>query len=58
MMTTPLRTWSSLEASTEPPFSTVPQVAAVVSEVAPELTVHNDVHVVPAKTPDDREELS
>ena len=32
MTTTPLRTSSSLEASAEPSFSTVPQVAAVVSE--------------------------
>jgi len=34
------------------------QLAQVVAEVAPELTVHNDVHVVPAKVPDSREELS
>jgi BON domain len=34
------------------------QIAQVVAETAPELTVHNDVQVVPAKTPDGREELS
>lgn len=34
------------------------QLAAVVAEAAPELTVHNDVHVVPARVPDSREELS
>lgn len=34
------------------------QLATVVAEAAPELTVHNDVHVVPARVPDTREELS
>lgn len=34
------------------------QLAAVVAEAAPELTVHNDIHVVPARVPDTREELS
>jgi osmotically-inducible protein OsmY len=34
------------------------QLAQVVAETAPGLTVHNDVHVVPARAPDGREELS
>jgi osmotically-inducible protein OsmY len=34
------------------------QLATVVHEVAPELTVHNDVHVVAASEPVGREELS
>lgn len=34
------------------------QLSAVVADAAPELTVHNDVHVVPARVPDSREELS
>jgi hypothetical protein len=34
------------------------QLARVVAEAAPELTVRNDVHVVPASVPNDREELS
>jgi osmotically-inducible protein OsmY len=34
------------------------QLAEVVAEAAPELTVHNDVHVVPSRVPQGREELS
>lgn len=34
------------------------QLAKVVTETAPGLTVHNDVHVVPANEPDGREELT
>jgi osmotically-inducible protein OsmY len=34
------------------------RLAEVVAEIAPELTVHNDVHVVPARAPEGREELS
>jgi osmotically-inducible protein OsmY len=34
------------------------QLAEVVNEAAPGLTVHNDVHVVPSRVPDSREELS
>ena len=34
------------------------RLAEVVAAAAPGLTVHNDVHVVPAREPDGREELS
>jgi osmotically-inducible protein OsmY len=34
------------------------QLAEVITEIAPDLTVHNDVHVVPAREPEGREELS
>jgi osmotically-inducible protein OsmY len=34
------------------------QLVEVLTEAAPELTVHNDVHVVPAKAPEGHEELT